>query len=118
MHCNLHNPYTTKNYEHQIQPTLHTPSQNEFLSWCEGDFFRSQYCTEISSKDNPPKKKSLQKHNILVFFKVIGQFLQISMLQLTPKKQNQKKKERKKEKKSPTKRSSRNPSIRVVVYNH
>jgi hypothetical protein len=70
----------------------------------------SDLSTEISSKDIPPKKKSLQKHNILVFFKVMGQFLQISMLQLTSKKQNKQKRKKEKEKPQPKDPPETHPS--------
>ncbi len=111
MHSNLHDPYTPKNYKHKIQPTLYTiPKWILVFAW--GRFLQ---ISVLKSLPKPTlKKNSLQKHKILVLFKGNGPIS--SDLNAATHCQNNKT-NKKTKRKSPIKRSSRNPSIRVVVYN-
>ncbi len=109
MHSNLHNPYTTKNYKHQIHPTLHTIPK-WILVLARGRFL------QISVLKSLPKTTPQKKFSPETQYSCLLQGDGPISWDLNAATHSQKTKQTKR-KKSPTKRSSRNPSIRVVVYN-
>jgi hypothetical protein len=85
------------------------------LSWGEGDFFRSQYWNLFQR--HPPQKKISPETQYSCLLQGDGP-ISSDLNAATHFQKIKQTKKKKRKRKSPTKRSSRNPSIRVVIYNH
>ncbi len=96
MHSNLHNPYTTKNYKHQIQPTLHTiPKWILVLGW--GRFLQISVLKSLP-KTSPPKKNLSRNTIFLSSSRWWANFFRSQCCNSLPKNKTNKKEKKKKKK--------------------